>query len=106
MSMKEKNWVNIILNKEITTEMFALICELINENNFYCSLTALNCQINSTHFHILSTLLVPLPLPLIPLPSLYYTDYYYKEGETYRNVARQLRVECKFLRRVEYLDEE
>ncbi|EAR82229.2 endo-1,4-beta-xylanase xylA, putative (macronuclear) [Tetrahymena thermophila SB210] len=57
MKIREKNWVEIELDREIGIEMFRIICEVIRMNKFYVSLRAKNFDLGQNHFQVIESLI-------------------------------------------------
>ncbi|KAL4481955.1 hypothetical protein ABPG74_008044 [Tetrahymena malaccensis] len=57
MKIREKNWAEIELDREIGIEMFRIVCEVIRMNKFYVSLRVKNFDLTQNHFQVIESLI-------------------------------------------------
>lgn len=58
MKIREKNWIEVDLERDIGLEMFKVMCEVMKENKYYSNLKMKNFDVNSSHFSIIDSLIV------------------------------------------------
>lgn len=58
MKIREKNWVEVDLERDIGLEMFKVVCDVVKINKYYLSLKTKNLELNSAYFQIIDMFIV------------------------------------------------